>query len=216
RAGDMTPQSRSEQGGLGLDRLSEAEYSRFRHLNAAYRERFGFPFVICVRRHTRDSILDSYERRLANSPAAERERALGEIAHISRLRLVDAVVGSGKPKTDGRLSTHVLDTVSGGPAAGVRIALKEVAGAGESLLVETTTNADGRTDAPLLAGVPLRIGRYQLEFSIGAYFAARRTLVADPPFLDVVVIRFSIAEPEGHYHVPLLVSPWSYTTYRGS
>ncbi len=215
RAGDMTPQSRSEQGGLGLDRLSEAEYSRFRHLNAAYRERFGFPFVICVRRHTRDSILDSYERRLANSPSAERQTALGEIAHISRLRLVDAVVGPGKPKTEGRLSTHVLDTVSGMPAAGVRIALKEAASAGESLIVETTTNADGRTDAPLLAGAPLRIGRYQLEFRIGAYFAGCCTL-ADPPFLDVVVIRFSIAEPEGHYHVPLLVSPWSYTTYRGS
>ncbi len=216
RAGAMTAESRREQGGLGLDRLSEEEFARFERLNAAYRDRFGFPFIICVRRHTRDSILDNFERRLANSPAAERAAALREIGHIARLRLVDAVDGPGKPKTDGRLSTHVLDTVSGKPAAGVKVALKEIGASAEGLLREDITNADGRTDEPLLSGAPLRIGRYQLEFHIGAYFAARGTAAADPPFLDVVPIRFAIAEPEGHYHVPLLASPWSYSTYRGS
>ena len=216
RAGAMTAESRREQGDLGLDRLSEAEFARFERLNAAYRDRFGFPFIICVRRHTRDSILDNFERRLANSPAVERTTVLREIGHIARLRLVDAVDGPGKPKTDGRLSTHVLDTVSGKPAAGVKVTLKEIGVSAEGLLREDITNADGRTDAPLLSGAPLRIGRYQLEFHIGAYFAARGTVAADPPFLEVVPIRFAIAEPEGHYHVPLLASPWSYSTYRGS
>jgi 2-oxo-4-hydroxy-4-carboxy-5-ureidoimidazoline decarboxylase len=216
RAGAMTAESRHEQGGLGLDRLSDAEFARFERLNAAYRQRFGFPFIICVRRHTRDSILDSFERRLANSSDIERAAALREIGHIARLRLVDAVEGPGKPKTDGRLSTHVLDTVSGKPAAGVKVVLKEIGASAKGLLKEAVTNADGRTDEPLLSGAPLRIGRYQLEFEIGAYFAARGTGTSDPPFLGVVPIRFAISEPEGHYHVPLLASPWSYATYRGS
>jgi 2-oxo-4-hydroxy-4-carboxy-5-ureidoimidazoline decarboxylase len=216
RAGAMTAESRREQGGLGLDRLSDEAFARFERLNAAYRQRFGFPFIICVRRHTRDSILDSFERRLGNDAASERAAALAEIGHIARLRLADAVDGPGKPRTDGRLSTHVLDTVSGRPAAGVRVVLKEIGGSAEGLLKEAVTNADGRTDDPLVSGAPLRIGRYQLEFDIGAYFAARGTAAAEPPFLGVVPVRFSIAEPEGHYHVPLLASPWSYTTYRGS
>ena len=126
-----------------------------------------------MRRHTRNSILDNFERRLANSVEAERAAALEEIGHITRLRLVEAVEGPGKPKTDGRLSTHVLDTVSGRPAAGVKIVLKELGSSAEGLLKETITNADGRTDAPLLGGGPLRIGSYEIAFHIGAYFAAQ-------------------------------------------
>jgi 2-oxo-4-hydroxy-4-carboxy-5-ureidoimidazoline decarboxylase len=216
RAGTMAEASRAEQGGLGFDRLSDDEFARFERLNAAYRQRFGFPFIIAVRRHTRDSILDRFEARLANSTEAERAAALEEIGYITRMRLVDAVDGPGKPKTEGRLSTHVLDTSRGKPAAGMKVALKERGKSAEAILKETVTNHDGRTDAPLLAGAPLRIGRYVLEFDAGAYFAAQGEVVSAPPFLDVVPIRFSIAEPEGHYHVPLLVNPWSYSTYRGS
>jgi 2-oxo-4-hydroxy-4-carboxy-5-ureidoimidazoline decarboxylase len=209
----MTQASRREQGGLGLDTVNDQDFAR---LNAAYHQRFGFPFVICVRRHTRDSILTSCERRFGNAICAERKVALREIGHIARLRLCDAVAGPGKPSVDGQLSTHVLDTTSGKPAAGVKIALKEVGDSGERPLKATLTNADGRTDSPLLAGAPLRIGRYKLAFHVGDYFAAQGTPTADPPFLDVVVIRFAIAEPESHYHVPLLVSPFGYCTYRGS
>jgi 2-oxo-4-hydroxy-4-carboxy-5-ureidoimidazoline decarboxylase len=216
RAGAMTVQSRREQGGLGLDRLSDAEFARFERLNAAYAARFGFPFIICVRRHTRDSILDNFEHRLGNNPQTERAAALEEIGHIARLRLVDAVDGPGKPKTDGRLSTHVLDTVAGRPAASVHIALREIGASAMDLLKEATTNADGRTDEPMLSGAPLRIGTYELAFNIGAYFATRGVATANPAFLGIVPIRFSIAEPEGHYHVPLLASPWSYSIYRGS
>ena len=214
---ELTGHSQAEQGGLGLDRLSAEEFDRFNRLNAAYREKFGFPFIICVRRHTRDSILRQFERRLSNEAETERAAALTEIGLITRLRLVDAVDGPGKPATTGRLSTHVLDTLNGRPAPGVKIALHEIGASARGLLKETITNADGRTDAPLIGGEPLRIGTYELSFHVGVYFAGlERAHPADPPFLDVVPIRFSIAEPEGHYHVPLLATPWSYTTYRGS
>jgi 2-oxo-4-hydroxy-4-carboxy-5-ureidoimidazoline decarboxylase len=216
RAGTMEPHSRQEQAGLGLDRLSDEEFERFAALNAAYRERFGFPFIVCVRRHTRDSILAAFERRSTQSPEAELRTALQEIGYITRLRLVETVDGPGKPKTDGRLSTHVLDITRGKPAGGVAVELRELGRSASALLRTAVTNADGRTDEPLLSGAPLRIGRYELSFHVGAYFAGGGTPAGDPPFLDTVPIRFAIAEPEGHYHVPLLVSPWSYSTYRGS
>jgi 2-oxo-4-hydroxy-4-carboxy-5-ureidoimidazoline decarboxylase len=213
---ELTADSQAEQGSLGLHSLSEAEFARFSNFNAAYQDKFGIPFIVCVRRHTRDSILAQYERRLMNDADGERAAALQEIGFITRLRLATKTEGPGMPKTDGRLSTHVLDNVSGRPAAGVRIALYEVGASARGLLTQAVTNADGRTDAPLMSGGPLRIGTYELQFHVGDYFASRQVALADPPFLDMVPVRFSIAEPEGHYHVPLMVTPWSYATYRGS
>jgi 2-oxo-4-hydroxy-4-carboxy-5-ureidoimidazoline decarboxylase len=213
---DLTAPSQAEQGSLGLDRLGDDEFARFSNVNAAYKEKFGIPFIICVRRHTRDSILTQYDRRLTHDGQSERATALSEIGFITRLRLVAKVDGPGMPKTGGRLSTHVLDTAAGKPAAGVRIALYEVGNCARGLLAQTVTNADGRTDAPLIADEPLRIGTYELQFHVGDYFAARTVITPDPAFLDIVPIRFAVAEPEGHYHVPLLVTPWSYSTYRGS
>jgi hydroxyisourate hydrolase len=113
----------------------------------------------------------------------------------------------------GRLSTHVLDTTRGRPAAGVRVELYDGGGA---LVADGVTNADGRTDAPLLAGDAFRPASYELRFHVAAYFRAAGVSLPEPPFLDVVPIRFGLAEPDGNYHVPLLVSPWSYATYRGS
>jgi 2-oxo-4-hydroxy-4-carboxy-5-ureidoimidazoline decarboxylase len=216
RAGQLTAASRAEQGALGLDRLSDEEFTRFQALNESYAKKFGFPFVICVRRRTRDAILDAFERRLKNDPATELRTALNEIDFIARLRIPDVVQGPGMVKLDGRLSTHVLDTHGGRPASGVRIELFEAGRSAYSLLAEAVTNADGRTDAPLLAGGPLRIGRYELRFHIGEYFARNGAKLPEPAFLDVVPVRFAIGEAEGHYHVPLLVTPWSYSTYRGS
>ncbi len=216
QAGLMTRDSKEEQGSLGLDRLSAEEFQRFETLNAAYREKFGFPFVICVRRHTRDSILKQFSRRLSNEADVERAAALHEIGLITRLRLVARVEGPGAPKTEGRLSTHVLDNVLGKPAAGMKIAFFEIGKSARGLLAEVITNHDGRTDSPLLSGTPLPIGTYELRFYVADYFAAKAIAAADPPYLDEVPIRFSIADPEGHYHVPLLISPWSYSTYRGS
>jgi 2-oxo-4-hydroxy-4-carboxy-5-ureidoimidazoline decarboxylase len=117
----------------------------------------------------------------------------------------------------GRLSTHVLDTHSGKPAAGVAVELSELSDLGVSRLVmRTVTNSDGRTDQPLIGGRPVPIGRYERMFSVGPYFAAREVTMSDPPFLDQIPLRFSVSDPEGHLHVPLLVTPWSYATYRGS
>ena len=186
---DLTAASLAEQGSLGFDRLSAAEFARFTQLNAGYRARFGFPFIICVRRHTRDSILRQFERRLGNDAAAERAAALDEIALITRLRLTAMLDGPGKPKTDGRLTTHVLDLVTGRPAAGIRLALYEVGASARALLRNGVTNGDGRTDAPSIAGEPLRIGGYELQFGIGDYFGGAG-------FLRLVPVRFSIAEPE--------------------
>lgn len=216
RAGDMAPDSVSEQAGLGLDRLSDAEYERFERLNADYRWRFGFPFVVCVRRQTRDAVLAAFETRLHNQIDDELAAALAEIGYITRLRLVERIEGPGAPVVAGRLTTHVLDTVAGGPAQGVTIQLYEIGRTDRALLKETRTNSDGRTDEPLLGGGPLRIGTYEIVFHIGPYFAAHDLALAQHPFLDQVPIRFGIAQPEAHYHVPLVATPWSYSTYRGS
>jgi 5-hydroxyisourate hydrolase len=109
----------------------------------------------------------------------------------------------------GKLTTHVLDTAHGRPGAGIAVELYRLEKETGTLVAKATTNREGRTDAPLLEGERLRPGTYQLVFHIGAYFKAQG-------FLDVVPIRFTIADAAAHYHVPLLCSPWSYTTYRGS
>ncbi len=114
------------------------------------------------------------------------------------------------------LTTHVLDITRGGPARGVLIELYAIEGASRSLVAKATTNADGRTDKPLIGAQEARVGRFELLFHAGEYFRREGAKLAEPPFLDVVPIQFGIADPAAHYHVPLLVSPWSYSTYRGS
>ena len=116
----------------------------------------------------------------------------------------------------GKLTTHVLDTANGCPAAGMAVALYRLEADGAMLLQRLTLNHDGRADAPLLAGAAFQPGRYRLVFSVAAYFRARGTELAQPPFLDEVPIDFGLATLGQHYHVPLLASPWSYSTYRGS
>ena len=111
------------------------------------------------------------------------------------------------------LTTHVLDTALGRPAAGVEIALVRVDG-GDEELARGVTNADGRTDGPLAE--TLERGVYELRFAVGAYLRGAGHAVSDPPFLDVVPVRFGVADPGAHHHVPLLVAPWAYSTYRGS
>lgn len=114
-----------------------------------------------------------------------------------------------------KLTTHVLDTAAGRPAAGLRAALFRIADSRTQLL-EFMTNADGRVDQPLLADQTLIAGIYELVFEAGAYFRAQGQSLPEPLFLDQVPIRFGIADPAANYHVPLLISPWSYSTYRGS
>ena len=121
------------------------------------------------------------------------------------------------PSGEAGLTTHVLDTARGRPAAGLRVDLSIVDADGRPRLLRTvTTNADGRCDAPLLASDEMKVARYELVFHVGAYFRRAGVTLPDPPFLEEVPVRFAIADRAGRYHVPLLVSPYGYTTYRGS
>jgi 5-hydroxyisourate hydrolase len=115
----------------------------------------------------------------------------------------------------GRLTTHVLDAAAGTPAEGLKIELYNLDG-GAVLLKTVHTNSDGRVDGPLLEGATLMRGTYELRFHAGAYLKSKGHALSDPPFLDVIPIRFGIANPDQHYHVPLLLAPYSFSTYRGS
>ena len=116
----------------------------------------------------------------------------------------------------GKLSTHVLDTTCGKPGAGVKVELFAVGAGSRVLLKSEITNADGRCDAPLLEGAAMQAGNYELVFWAGDYFAARGQDLPEPRFLDKVTLAFGIADASQNYHVPLVVTPWSYSTYRGS
>ena len=115
-----------------------------------------------------------------------------------------------------RFSTHVLDTSRGAPAAGIPVELHFLDGGQRRLLATSVTNTDGRTDAPLLSSDRLEVGVYELTFHAREYLSRSGAVVTDPPFLGDVVIRVGIADPTGHYHVPLLLSPYGYSVYRGS
>lgn len=116
----------------------------------------------------------------------------------------------------GKLTTHILDTAAGKPGQGIRIELFVITAEAQQLLKTVVTNDDGRCDAPLLEGEDLKVGQYQLVFHAGEYFARSETTAVSPRFLDDIVLRFGVANADEHYHVPLLVSPYSYSTYRGS
>ncbi len=116
----------------------------------------------------------------------------------------------------GRLTTHVLDLASGTPAAGMTVELVRVEADRRRPVARATTNGDGRCDAPLAEGAAFAAGAWQLEFHVAQYFRARGMTLPDPPWLDVVTVRFGVAQPQQNHHVPLLVTPWGYSTYRGS
>jgi 5-hydroxyisourate hydrolase len=115
-----------------------------------------------------------------------------------------------------RLTTHVLDVAAGIPAAGMRVELHDAGVSPARRLAEARTNRDGRCDRPLLEGEAMRVGRYSLTFHVGEYFRGRGVALPEPAFLEEVVVQFGIANAAQSYHVPLIVSPWSYSTYRGS
>ncbi|MBC7430760.1 MAG: hydroxyisourate hydrolase [Rubritepida sp.] len=114
------------------------------------------------------------------------------------------------------LSMHVLDTARGCPGAGMRYRLYWLDGGGRALLRDGLTGADGRATSPLLAQDELRVGPYELLFAVAGYFRAAGLVLSDPPFIDEVCLRFNVSDPAAHYHIPLICSPYGYTTYRGS
>jgi len=193
----LTAESDSEQKGAGLKTLNAEELEKFRALNAEYREKFDFPFIICVRLHSKAEILAAFERRLNNTPEDEIERAIAEIGHITRLRLRDILEN---PKLQG-LTTHVLDTVRGCGAAGMRVELRQ------PLKPPVAVTLDGQGRGTLLA--ELEAGRAELLFHAGAYFGGAQS------FYDVIPVRFIIEADAGHIHVPLILSAFGYSTYRG-
>ncbi len=209
--GSLTADSSSEQGRLGLLSLSKDDHARLTRLNRQYRAKFGFPFIIAVRLHANlQSIFAAFERRLARDPGSEMAETLRQIGEVMRGRLARMF---GTPL--GWLSTHVLDNVAGRPAAGVTFDLSVQDGRDWRHLRTGRTNEFGRTDCPVLADVDMERGVYQFEFHLGAYFRERGEPLSDPPFLDRVPVRVGIADPDAHYHVPLVCTPWTYSTYRG-
>src|SRR5213083_1301758 len=135
RAAGLTAESHAEQNSAGLDRLSDAQYQAFERVNDAYRGKFGFPYIVCVRRHTRDSILRDFERRLPNDATTEAQNSIEEICRIAALRLDQLVASDDRLEVHGRLSTHVLDTHSGRPAAGIALELVELSNLGANRVV---------------------------------------------------------------------------------
>jgi 5-hydroxyisourate hydrolase len=148
----------------------------------------------------------------------ERRVRVSEFADAARRSPRRTVRASRRTHEDdmGRLTTHVLDIANGCPAAGMAVALYRLDGATATPLKSVTLDADGRAEAPLLEGDALEAGRYRLVFDVAAYFRARGAALPEPPFLDRVPLEFGIADAAAHYHVPLLASPWAYSTYRGS
>jgi 2-oxo-4-hydroxy-4-carboxy-5-ureidoimidazoline decarboxylase len=211
-AGDITKESHQEQTSAGLSLLTPEELSIFIKNNNSYREKFNFPFIIAVKFLNKNHILAAYESRIHNHPSIEKNKALEEIHKIAFIRLLDIV----EPRSTGKLTTHVLDTAIGKPAKGMVLTLERLEGEKAKLIKTVTTNHDGRIEAPLLQGSELLVGRWSLTFFCGPYFLLTGQSVTAPSFLDKVPLHFSIFNPEQNYHVPLLVSPWSYSTYRGS
>jgi len=207
----LTEASAAEQGQLGLTTLDAEEAKRFAAENRVYREVFGFPFIIAVRgQKDRRAILAALDARLRNTKEAERAIALAEVNTIARFRLED-LFGAG---WTGRLTTHVLDTARGRPAAGVPLNLYRLEGEAWVHLGHFQTDADGRSASPLLEGEALRAGQYELVFDVGAWRAAAGQ--DGTGFYDQIPVRFRVDDPAGHYHVPLILAPFGYSTYRGS
>lgn len=218
---EMSQASVQEQKGAGLDQLEPAEYIRFSACNQAYTDKFQIPFIMAVRGQSKDVILAAMRRRLEGEQAEEVERALREVVKIAQFRLWDTLEKRLVQRLSGeagRITTHVLDLSLGQPAAGLRIELWQLdrleqaaSGNGGTRLAEAVTGADGRLQEPLVEGTALVTGSYRLVFHASDYFAGRSSTV-----FDRIVVDFTLQDASQHYHIPLLIAPGGYSTYRGS
>lgn len=214
----LTDASREEQSRAGLAYLTEEERTAFLANNTQYRETFGFPFILAVRNASKYTVMSAVESRVHNSYETEFAAALYQVHKIAWMRLLSSI-RTCHPK--GFLTCHVLDTASGSPAVGMRVHLKRLSSPSSStptFLAEFITNDDGRLPGgPALKGENFQVGTYEWNFFVGDYFARKSHLqTTGTPFLNEVPIRFGIDDPDEHYHVPLLVSPYGFSTYRGS
>jgi len=208
----LSTESKYEQKHAGLDTLSKAELSKFTKWNVDYEKKFCFPFILAVRNATKHTVLSAIEGRMTNSREVEFLTAMAQVHKIAWMRLLNNII-IDNPK--GSLTTHVLDTSNGCAASQMRVQLYRIDRKRE-FLSEFYTNDDGRLDGPVLKGSSFQVGVYELTFFVGDYFAGRGGEGSSMPFLNEIPIRFGIDDPEEHYHVPLLVTPWSFSTYRGS
>ncbi|KAL3756321.1 hypothetical protein ACHAWU_007272 [Discostella pseudostelligera] len=243
---ELTAESRLEQRRSGLSSLTPEELQKFIILNEEYKSKFNIPFILAVRNATKYTVLCAIERRVHSNYETEIATALSQVHNIAWMRLLAIVDPPLVVKGDGMeidvghggfLTCHILDTAHGVPARGMHVELyrleemnadTEIVNkqGGEqvprqnnyhrTLLTSFVSNTDGRSGGPLLSGPEFAVGRYELSFYAGDYFASCGTSLAGTPFLDIVPVQFGIDDPTSHYHVPLLVSPWSYSTYRGS
>lgn len=209
----LTKESQEEQGKAGLQTLDKDELTKFHSMNENYSTKFRFPFILAVRNASKYTVLSALEGRLNNSREVEFTSAITQVHKIAWMRLLSIVDTSESP---GFLTVHVLDTANGIPADNMRITLTRLSPTHE-VVGEYVTNHDGRLDGgPALKGKDFLVGTYEWTFYAGDYFARKGTYTTGTPFLDVIPLRFGIDNPDDHYHVPLLVSPWSFSTYRGS
>jgi 2-oxo-4-hydroxy-4-carboxy-5-ureidoimidazoline decarboxylase len=205
--GPASGRSRAEQAGVGHD---ARELAALREANAAYEQRFGHVFMICATGLGPERILAELHRRMSNSPGAEREAAAAEIGKINALRLRKLAEGPGGPPPATGISTHVLDTARGRPAAGVPVSLAVWEDGGWRPLGESVTGSDGRV-ADLPGPLGDQPGTCRLVFGVRGYLLAAHGTA----FFPEVTVVFT-AEPGQHYHVPLLLAPFGYSVYRGS
>lgn len=202
--GAMTAESVAEQRAAGIAAFSAAEAAELDAGNAEFLARFGFPFILAVRHASARTILAALRRRLLAGREAELVEALREVGAISWMRLLDAA----EPAGTGGISLHVLDTVRTRPAAGLAGGLWRDG----ACAAPFTTDAQGRA----VLAVPVRAGAYEWRLDTASYWAGLGVATADRGFLPEVVVRFTVVNPEEHFHVPVLLSQGSYTTYRGS
>ena len=215
----LTEESRVEQGRAGLSQLTSEEYDWFIQVCQEYREKFGFPFILAVRNATKHTVLAAIRVRVKNSAEVEFAAGLAQVHKIAWMRLVAMI--DLPEENRGFLTCHVLDTASGTPASGMRIELFKISSTDDEkkeFIAQFCTNADGRIDGgPALKGAAFEVGVYEWIFYVHDYFSTKSSLhTCGNPFLNKVPIRFGIDDPEAHYHVPLLVSPFGFSTYRGS
>ena len=207
-----TAESTLEQRSARINALDEATASQLDAANAAHLARFGFPFILAVRNASLATILGAMERRLVATQAAEITEALREVEAISWMRLLDRVA----PAPTGGISLHVLDTARSRPASGLRGELWQCpAGSDPACVARFNTDANGRV-AKLLGDGNLAACGYEWRLDTAAYFARHGAATLDRSFLPAVCVRFAVANPEEHFHVPVLLTVGSYTTYRGS
>ena len=209
RRGGMTAASTGEQGRLGMADLRDDEQSELEALNRRYRETFGFPCIIALRLHAdRESVYAEHRRRLAGDRAGEIATCLDQIAVITRGRISGPGDADRSHAVSG-LTTHVLDAVKGGGAVGIPVRLMSLGDSVATEMVAVMSDANGR--AVLLPPDRVIAGRYELVFATRAYHEAQ----GHRPFFDDVVVRFVVTESGGAYHVPIVLAPGAYSTYRG-